>query len=386
MKVFVEGIKTPYAGLVKKKEITTKEGKKTFTYLRWNRAIPLAGTPKQVVRVTNGRLYKEVFGGAVVTIEETLPNGVVQATHLPVLNGANQPVPLARLTSRDVGNALSRCRAKAVAMVNGVGLPLYAGGQTDCIAFIKKLGVKPESDLHKTNAVVTDKEEKNGTYIDWPYSLAAARITDPNFHWEVVEFERIDKSTGEVVMFPAIEAGIGWFVAVKVTYKGEEHTEYLPIMGFAEVKTKNGPKMLDHQPIQNPNVHDWNRAVMRCMVKAIAFPSGYGIGVYADEDLEDLDVEPLGRKPEHATAPADGAQQHGKKPAAAPPASFSDADRKLHVAAIEKALAKEGRQAPALIAWLGSQAKDLSGLSDEQMVTAMNALHVQMQPSSATAN
>jgi hypothetical protein len=56
--------------------------------------------------------------------------------------------------------------------------------------------------------------------------------------------------------------------------------------------TSKGMKKMDHQPLTKPTTHDWNSAVMRCMTRAVAVVTGYGLSVYAREDVESLLREP----------------------------------------------------------------------------------------------
>ena len=69
------------------------------------------------------------------------------------------------------------------------------------------------------------------------------------------------------------------YVAVTVTIEGIAHTEIHYVMG-----NKN-------ESVQHPDGAQVNKALQRCLVKAIAF-HGLGLNVYAGEDLPmDLDEE-----------------------------------------------------------------------------------------------
>ncbi|RME56525.1 DUF1071 domain-containing protein [Candidatus Parcubacteria bacterium] len=214
--------------------------------------------------------------------------------HLPIQDSRNQPVTTP--TSRDIGDSINRCRAKAVAMVNGVGLSLYAGYGDNVVGFIKALGVKPDTeDLSSVQPLLSQKGGRYAKpYLSWAAALAAMRITDPDSYWELEYSEFTDPETGEIVKAPVFRAGSGWMVGVTIHWRGISHTEWLPVMGVREVMTKNGPKKLDHQPITDPNINEWNTAVMRCLAKGIAIATGYGISVYAKEDIESLKAEVIG--------------------------------------------------------------------------------------------
>lgn len=388
-KTFVEGIKTPFKSMVKMFEVTDKNGaKKKFSYLHWALALALADRPSQEIVTSDGAVSIEVFGGCVVGVSQALPNGGMQTTWLPVLNGANQPVPEGKVTSRDLGDTLNRCRAKAAAMVNGVGLSLYAHGLDDTVVFINSLGVKPTDDLSTATPRISSSPEKNGDFIDWAYSLAAARLTDPNFRWEVLFYEVMDSSTGEVGKKPYFRMGKGWGVAVQVWYRDATrsvdrvHTEVLPIMGFREVDTRNGLKKLDHQPLENPNAHDWNRSVMRCLVKAIAYASGYGLSVYAKAEVDQLHVDPLQRK-----AANDEQTPAGEAPAAKSPPAVDDPALKADLIKQVSAILKSDGKSPSdLLKWLSyPDATDLSVATVAELQRGLRGLRPPEAPSQQPA-
>lgn len=258
------------------------ENKNGLSYLSWAVAVSLAGNPEHVPVQFGNQLYLEVFGGAVVAIDMQ-----GQRTWLPVLDERNNPVSISNLTSRDLSDALQRCRAKAVAMTTGVGMSLYAGFDGNAGKFINELGLQPDSDLAKVKAITSKKSGgSNAEYLDWASALAAAKATDDEFKWEVGTYPSgIDQETGEILDMPYLKIVSTFMVSVKVAYKGKTHTEWLPIMGVMPVQTRNGVKKMDHQPLTAPNVFDWNRSVMRCLAKAISVVSGYGLSIYAGEDL-----------------------------------------------------------------------------------------------------
>lgn len=288
---FLDGVKIPTTQFVR--AINGAD------YLPWATAVALAGRPQQRVVTFEGRPLLAFFGGGIVGIEQE-----GQQVFLPVLAPNGAPVPADRISPRDVGDALMRCRAKAVALVNGVGLSLYAGFGGDALGFLKALGVKPDSDLSAAPSLQRDKGGKGAEYVPWAAALAAARITDPDFRWAVEWSEATDWSTGEIRRLPVMSAAGGYMVAVTVIYKGAAHTEWLPVMGVAAVKTARGERKMDHQPLAQPTVFDWNKAVMRCLAKAIAVASGYGLDAYSGEDLEALE-EARTRIPQRQAKPAE---------------------------------------------------------------------------------
>jgi hypothetical protein len=211
---------------------------------------------------TGRRPFLPMLNGGVVAVDALVAVGANVSRHrtwLPIMDENNHPIPLRDITSRNVTDSIARCRVKAIAMTRGLGLCLYANDTAK--GFTERLGVQKDTDLAGVTAV-TATTPSGMPYIEWAFALAAARITDPCFGVEVQVAQ-----TG----LPAFDLGNGWAVAVRVTYKGVSHTEWLPIMDG------------DHEPILNPDVFDWNTSVMRCMTKAIAYVSGYGLSVYAGE-------------------------------------------------------------------------------------------------------
>lgn len=103
-------------------------------------------------------------------------------------------------------------------------------------------------------------EKKNGmSYLSWPFAVDALMRLDPLASWvfhDPVNF-------GETVM-----------VSCTVTAFGKPMSMHLPVM--------------DHRnaAIKNPDAFAVNKAMMRCLVKAIAV-HGLGLYIYAGEDLPD---------------------------------------------------------------------------------------------------
>lgn len=253
-------------------------------YIPWARALALAGNPQQEVilhPVTN--TIHPVFGGAAVAVRQGN-----QETWLPVIDARSQPIPFGGITARDVGDALNRARARSVAMVNGLGLGLYLD-QPVGLNFVRSLGVTSETaDLSAVSPITSEKKDKDKpnskgpVYVPWPASLAAAALTDPEFRWSFAWFDTADDH-GELSRQPYARLPKGYMVAVDLVWKGQQHREYLPIMGILPTQTKNGIKNLDFRTLLTPTVHDWHRAVMRCLAKGIAILTGYGRSVYATD-------------------------------------------------------------------------------------------------------
>jgi hypothetical protein len=292
---FIEGIKVQYKELV-----ADANGQ---SYIPWAAALAIAERPQQNVVMWKGNPARTLLGGAVVAIDM---NG--HRTWLPILDARNEAVPTSRLTSLNVG---------------------------------------PATDLAKMAPLTVKKGgDKGPSYVSWPAALAACRITDPEFSWEVIEYESVDPVSGEIGEQPYVVIGQSYMVSVKVTYKGQSHIEMLPIMGVVEV---NG-KRREHMALTTPTPHDWNRAVMRCLAKGIAVQSGYGLNVYAKEDLEALQTTFVGS---------------GSQPAGASVEAIN---------ALRETLSRVDRSEDSLMTWLGKPGLALDTLTAAEIQRAMRAL------------
>lgn len=278
---FIDGVKLA----IPPAQIEDRDG---LSYISWVTALAMAQRPAQTVVHFNGKPATPMFGGVIVAVDMPLSNGKVQRTYMPVLNNRKQAVPASAINVRDVTNTVARARAKAVAMVTGVGLCLYANYDGDAPRFVKELGLGPEGDPAGVQPISTEKKSKSGKfvvqYLDWAVALAAARITDANFHWEVVTHAVVD-GDGEIHEKLFLPFAKGYLVTLKVTWRGKEHIELLPVMGEG------------HQPLEQPTAADWNRAVMRCLAKGISVVTGYGLSLYAGEDLTMFAEQPEGPDP-----------------------------------------------------------------------------------------
>ncbi len=251
-------------------QIDQREG---FSYLNWARAVRIAGHPQglQVGRYgPRGTPYVPMLGGLAVGLTVPLASGQVQTTWLPVLGPSNKPI----VDAKELADAINRGRAKAIACTYGVGLTLYAGYDGDGPRYLKDLALTPASDLEQAAPLVAKRKGRGGeaSYLDWSAALAAAKITDPDFHWEVEEFGTTEDG------YPQLYCPVGdahALVGVSLTYKGIRHTEFLGIMDS------------NNKAVRNPDVFDWNKAVMRCLTKAIALVTGYGYGLYSKEEVVD---------------------------------------------------------------------------------------------------
>lgn len=288
-------------------------------YLPWAMALGMAKLPSQKIETFaaahgGSSIVRPLFGGGAVAISQIVGNRK-QLIYLPITDLSNKPVPLAAITSRQAADTVNRCRARAVALVQGYGLSLYANDfNGDGPAYCKVLNVQEDTNLATVTALQEKKEYRHKVtkqvvrtqdYLGWHSALAAARITDPEFHWQIEEVEVPDQD-GQMRTLPAMRLdGVGWLVGVTVTWHGASHTEWLAIMGVKTVQTKSGEKPLEHQAVDEPNVFQWHSAVMRCLAKAIAMRTGYGLASYGgdhaigedSDDAESSGEQTEGRKP-----------------------------------------------------------------------------------------
>lgn len=111
-------------------------------------------------------------------------------------------------------------------------------------------------------------EKKNGlTYLSWAWALDVLLQNDPEANWEFLE---------------PIQCGKGTLMVVcAVTAFGKTITMHLPVMDF-----KN-------KAIADPDAMELNKAMMRCLAKAIA-AHGIGLYIYAGEDVPAESIEEQG--------------------------------------------------------------------------------------------
>lgn len=366
---------------------------KDLSYLSWFIPVGMAGSPEQrVVEFDQSRAELEVFGGAVVAVDHVYEDNRVQRIYLPIQDNRFRPIEFANLTARDVGDAISRCRAKAIACTTGIGLDLYANFAGDGQAFAEALGkIGPTTNLQQVEPVVKVVEETQAEYIEWPFALAAAMLADPHFLWEVETRELIDRTTGEVIVRPYKPSGTGYSVGLTVTYRGRKHTEWLPIMGTAMVQTARGLRKLGNQSLQNPTSSDWNKSVMRALTKSISVASGYGLAVYAkmdaapeaEQEAEEQPTQQPRTQPAVRSVPKTGTRAVAPRQPAQPP------KQRIGGTVLEqiKALAtKTGTEVGHITAWLGVDSLDKATDADrDEILRLLQAKQAKMVGRQAAA-
>lgn len=268
--LFVDGIRKPYSHLISKSE----DG---FSYLPWMAAMALAERPVvEVVHDVSGRPFHVPFQShreAMVLVQSGY-----QSVMMPVRDAAGNTLRADAMNALHVNNAISRATAKLCAIAHGVALGLWLDGTETPSGFLAELGVKPDSVLHEVAPLA--RTTGNGyRYIPWPAAWAAARIASPLVAFSI-----------DPVPVPVNDT---WMVKVELhDDRVESHTLLYPILG--EMIDESGKAVL--MPLVDPDVNDMNRAVMRAVTRGVAMRTGYGLSVYADEDLEAINVKPIQRK------------------------------------------------------------------------------------------
>ena len=268
-------------------EVAKKGG---LSYIAAATAMRLAVRPEVTFVDFNGKPHLEMLNGSLVAVDIQVPGtDAIQRMYLPVMDRDNATLELSKTTLTDINNSRQRCLVKAIAAVYGDGMSLFMGCDGDGAKAVKLLGVTPDTDLETVTPVVSTLKEGGAPYVEWNAGLAACRITDPTFRWDVVMWDGL----------PFREVLGGLMVDVDTIYDGKHQRLSLPIMDAA----------FNPVPAAKATVFDWNKTVMRALTKCIAFNTGYGLGVYADEfgSKDDAKADAKSRKttPAKADAKAD---------------------------------------------------------------------------------
>lgn len=294
---FVKGVDT--------KDIASKGG---LSYIAAAKSMELAGRPQVVFADFNGQPHLECLNGALVAVDLPVAEGLSQRIWLPVLDQeTNSPVALSKVTVNDINTSRQRCLVKAIASVYGWGMSLYLGCDGDGVKASGLLKVKPDSALDEVEPVVAVLKEGGAPYIEWGIGLTACRITDPTFVWNVVEYDGL----------PYRKVLGGLMVDVDTVYRGKAQRLSLPVMDGA------------HNPIpaDKATVFDWNKTVMRALTKCIAFNTGYGIGVYAEEFGTAEDNKGKGKRGSSKKDAQAAEAAKASAPAAAEPAKVVETEK-----------------------------------------------------------
>ncbi|MFO0447365.1 MAG: DUF1071 domain-containing protein [Pseudomonadota bacterium] len=215
-----------------------------------------------------------------------------------------------------------------------------------------------QSIFHQLAAVdVGAHVEKKGkfSYLSWPFALSELQKVDPTATWEVMRFPLPDCPH---LLTPVMLTPVGVFVEVAVTAGGKRLSQVHPVLDER------------NSAVKAPNAYEVNKAIMRCLVKAIAL-HGLGLNVYAGEDLpmNDDDDEPKAKsKPKAPAAPPPVAKPASStatpaakpaasapavKPAAAEKAPLADLTDEQHALAVKIADAADGDVLASLVDRIG---------------------------------
>lgn len=110
--------------------------------------------------------------------------------------------------------------------------------------------------------------EKKGKfdYLSWAYAQKLAKIFDDKSTWRIIK-----NNDGTFIH--------NGFLLLEMTFLGQTEQHFFPILDNY------------NRPIKNPNPFQVNTSQMRGFAKLFAMISGFGLSLYANEDLAYLDQE-----------------------------------------------------------------------------------------------
>ena len=142
--------------------------------------------------------------------------------------------------------------------------------------------------------IVNDKLETKdvkGTklsYLSWASAWNIVLKACPTASYEVLTFGE-DK-------LPYQKSELGYMVWTQITIEGVSKKMWLPVMDSRNEAMLDHPRTIKTSKgeftIQEADMNDINKAIMRCLVKNLAM-FGLGLNVYQGEDLPDIDEERL---------------------------------------------------------------------------------------------
>ena len=149
---------------------------------------------------------------------------------------------------------------------------------------------KELSTFDKLSAInVNDKvEKKNGlTYLSWAWAWSEVKKACPNATYEIKETE--------------YDEDLGFMCHTSVTIDGETLAMWLPVMDGANKSMKKKSYTYStrygDKTVEAATTFDINKTMMRCLVKNLAM-FGFGIYIYAGEDLPEVETKPIPKAPE----------------------------------------------------------------------------------------
>lgn len=172
--------------------------------------------------------------------------------------------------------------------------------------------------LSKVQTLPFEEKKGNLTYLSWANAWALVKKAEPDASFAIVTFDLNGIRTEGSL--PYQRTDIGFMVWTAVTIAGTTQECHLPVMDH-----KNKAK-------QTPDILDINNALMRCLVKNLAF-FGLGLHIYAGEDI------PFGVSYPGDIDPETGEVMMGSK--AAQPGKSSSATVAAAIARVAKMTAAE---------------------------------------------
>lgn len=127
------------------------------------------------------------------------------------------------------------------------------------------------STLSSINANDFARNKGDFSYLSWAHAWGELKKNFPGATYEKHLF------VVDGFQVPYMKDGSGnAFVQVSVTVQDQKMTEILPVLNFS------------NKPVKDPDAFEVNKALQRCLAKAIAM-HGLGHYIYAGEDLPSLD-------------------------------------------------------------------------------------------------
>jgi len=265
---FTDGIKTPFAQFVTKREGFGSDNEEVASYIPWMTAVALS-RHEEIPSPLDGALVVPVGKGHRAGAVTGIASRSGHVIYMPIVDSQGEALPVDGISQVDINRAIVRGRAKMIAIAAGIGLPLWIGGQSDVLKFLLQLQATPGCDLSKLDPLLLRTDE-GIAYVPWAAAVAAASIASDTFRFQ---------------QDPVVSHGM---VRVTMQWQGETYADYYPIAA-----SKDGEMV----PLDNYGPLDWNRASMRGLARLIAQVTGYGASCYADESIDRLhSTAPLQRK------------------------------------------------------------------------------------------
>lgn len=129
--------------------------------------------------------------------------------------------------------------------------------------------MKSFAELRKISVIDKTKKKGRFNYLSWAYAVDVLLQEDKDANWEFKEPQMF----GETMM-----------VFCTVTAFGASRTAFLPVMNN------------NNQAVANPDANQVNKAMQRCLVKAIAL-HGIALYIYEGEDLPEEGEDQPVQKP-----------------------------------------------------------------------------------------